>query len=89
MDIGRSKIRLKWLDRIVEALTIPVLIICVACFVGYGYLIAGMTPTLCWLFGLTIGYCLCRLQHMSLTIRILLYIVIVWAMYLGVLERIK
>lgn len=86
--MGDCKI-FKGCDKLMEILSIPAIIFLVSCFVGYGYIIAGLSPVLIWIYGGVIGYCLARVEKMTITTRALITSVIILSLILSYSQKIK
>lgn len=92
MDIGRES-KIKWPEKLIEALSIPFIILSVACFSGLAWLISGISPTYCVLFGIFLGtfgmWLFYTKGEKFLVLRIMIYGLILLALWCGLLEKLS
>jgi len=86
VDIGHEKHL--WMYKLQEALTIPCILLGVAGFSGLAWLIAGISPILCVLYGVALGYGVSKLgpRHW---LRIVFIGLILIALWCALLEKLN
>lgn len=92
MDVGHES-KINWPERLIKTLSLPIMILFVAVFTGMAWIIAGISPVYCVLYGLFLGAALMWLfynpQKKYEIVRVFIYGLIAITLWCVLLEKLS